>query len=123
MESEEEESVEEERGAEELNEVEEAEEVEGQPGRKRKYTKKSKKANKASARVEQIRKGAHFNFIKLHLLTHVRSHVERYGNVPMFSTDVSELSHREQIKESYRKSKKVDATLQILDNCSQQHAF
>ncbi|RPB07534.1 hypothetical protein P167DRAFT_549664 [Morchella conica CCBAS932] len=51
----------------------------------------------------------------MHLLSHFREHVERFGNIPMFSTDVSELAHRRQIKMAYTASNKVDATAQILD--------
>ncbi|KAH8147002.1 uncharacterized protein LAJ45_08801 [Morchella importuna] len=65
--------------------------------------------------VQEIREGSHFNFIKMHLLSHFREHVERFGNIPMFSTDVSELAHRRQIKMAYTASNKVDATVQILD--------
>src|SRR6266566_336169 len=84
--------------------------------------KKHKKGLEGSAEhrrgledVEEIRKASHFNFIKMHLLTHYREHVELFGNVPMFSTDMSELAHKDQIKDSYRSSNKVDATIQILD--------
>ncbi|RPB06971.1 hypothetical protein P167DRAFT_477823, partial [Morchella conica CCBAS932] len=63
--------------------------------------------------VQEIREGSHFNFIKMHLLSHFREHVERFGNIPMFSTDVSELAHRRQIKIAYTASNKVDATVQI----------
>ena len=41
----------------------------------------------------------------------------------MFSTDISELAHKAQIKESYRRSNKNNAATQILDNYSRIHAF
>ncbi|KAI5849422.1 hypothetical protein DFP73DRAFT_591677 [Morchella snyderi] len=50
--------------------------------------------------LEEIRKGSHFNFIKMHLLSHFRDHVERFGNIPMFSTDVRDLVHKQQIKKA-----------------------
>src|SRR5258706_8418696 len=59
----------------------------------------------------------------MHLLTHFRQHVERFGNIPMFSTDISELAHKQQIKDSYKASNKVDATLQILDIYARRQAF
>lgn len=73
--------------------------------------------------LEEIRKGSHFNFIKMHLLSHFRDHVERFGNIPMFSTDVSELAHKQQIKKAYAASNKVDATVQILDFHSRRMAM
>ncbi|RPB06929.1 hypothetical protein P167DRAFT_476763, partial [Morchella conica CCBAS932] len=49
---------------------------------------------------------SHFNFIKLHVLTHYREHVERFGSIPQYSTDISELAHVRQVKEAYRASNK-----------------
>ncbi|KAL0630419.1 hypothetical protein Q9L58_010734, partial [Maublancomyces gigas] len=73
--------------------------------------------------IEEIREASHFNFIKMHLLTHFRQHVERFGNIPMFSTDFSQLAHKEHIKESYKSSNKVDAALQNLDISTRRQAF
>jgi Plavaka transposase len=67
--------------------------------------------------------GAHFNFIKMHLLTHFRTHVERFGSIPMYSTEFGESAHRDQIKDGYRRSNKNNATKQILDRYDQQHAI
>ena len=78
---------------------------------------------RASARVEEASKRAHFNFIKMHLLQHFRSHVQRYGSIPIFSTDVSELAHKVQIKEAYRRSNRNNAILQILDNYNRVHTL
>ncbi|RPB06759.1 hypothetical protein P167DRAFT_477501, partial [Morchella conica CCBAS932] len=58
-------------------------------------------------------RASHFNFIKLHVLTHHREHVERFGSIPQYSTDISELAHLRQIKEAYGASNKVDAATQI----------
>ncbi|KAH0611279.1 uncharacterized protein H6S33_010544 [Morchella sextelata] len=65
--------------------------------------------------IREIRERSHFNFIKLHVLMHYREHVERFGSIPQYSTDVSELAHVRQVKEAYRASNKVDAATQILD--------
>ncbi|KAH8144570.1 uncharacterized protein LAJ45_11404 [Morchella importuna] len=46
---------------------------------------------------------------------HYREHVERFGSIPQYSTDVSELAHVRQVKEAYRVSNKADAAIQILD--------
>ena len=59
---------------------------------------------------------------KLHLLVHYCSHVQRFGNIPMYSTDVGELAHKVQIKEGYRRSNKNDAARQILFYYDRIHA-
>ena len=59
----------------------------------------------------------------MHLLLHFQSHVRRYGSIPIFSTDVSELAHKAQIKESYRRSNRNNAMLQILDNYNRVHTL
>ncbi|KAH8153123.1 uncharacterized protein LAJ45_02710 [Morchella importuna] len=67
--------------------------------------------------LQEIREESHFNFIKMHLLSHFREYVEGFGNIPMpvFSIDVSELAHRQQTKIAYADSNKVNAMIQILD--------
>ena len=59
----------------------------------------------------------------MHLLQHFRSHVQRYGSIPIFLTDVSELAHKVQIKEAYRCSNRNNAILQILDNYNRVHTL
>ena len=73
-------------------------------------------------REDILRSQSHFNFIKLHLLVHYCSHVRRFGNIPMYSTDVGELAHKVQIKEGYRRSNKNDAARQILFYYDRVHA-
>ncbi|KAL0630995.1 hypothetical protein Q9L58_010148 [Maublancomyces gigas] len=73
--------------------------------------------------IEEIREASYFNLIKMHLLTHFWQHVKRFGNIPMFSTDFSELAHKGHIKESYKSSNKVDTALQILDISTRRQAF
>src|SRR5437588_7908292 len=76
-----------------------------------------------AAREDEASERAHFNFIKMHLMEHFGSTVQQFGSIPLFSTDVSELAHKTQIKESYRQSNKNDTATQILDNYSRVHAF
>src|SRR5437588_6179725 len=76
-----------------------------------------------AAREDEASARAHCNCIKMHLLEHFGSTVQRFGSIPLFSTDISELAHKTQIKESYRRSNKNNAALQILDNYSRVHAF
>ena len=48
---------------------------------------------------EILQNKSHFNFIKLHLLVHYCSHIQKFGNIPMYSTDVGELAQKVRIKE------------------------
>ena len=52
-------------------------------------------------RADLIQRENHFNFIKMHYLSHFVSHVGRFGSIWMNSTKMGELAHTEQIKEGY----------------------
>ena len=90
---------------------------------RRRRLQDANRAHRAGEREDILRSQSHFNFIKLHLLVHYSSHVRRFGNIPMYSTDVGELAHKVQIKEGYRRSNKNDAARQILDNYGRVHAI
>ncbi|KAH0606117.1 uncharacterized protein H6S33_003778 [Morchella sextelata] len=75
----------------------------------------SQSSQRNSEKICEIRERSHFNFIKLHMLSHYRELVERFGSIPQYSTDISELAYIRQIKEAYGASNKVDAATQILD--------
>ncbi len=63
-----------------------------------------------------LRDGAHFNFPKLHMLTHFRSQIERFGCLEMWSTELEESLHQTLVKDPYRRSNKCeDYILQILN--------
>jgi hypothetical protein len=49
------------------------------------------------------------------VLSHYQEHIERFGSIPQYSTDISELANVRQIKEAYGASNKVDVATQILD--------
>ena len=72
-------------------------------------------------REEILRNKSHFDFIMLHLLVHYCSHVRKFGNIPMYSTDVGELAHKVQIKEGYQHLNKNYASRQILPYYSRVH--
>ena len=95
----------------------------GESATKRRRVTAKQQEELAAVRVEEAVERAHFNFIKMHLLEHFGSTVQRFGSIPLFSTDISELAHKTQIKESYRRSNKNNAATQILDNYSRVHAF
>lgn len=92
------------------------------PAAKRRRLLDANRTQRTDERVEIFRNKSHFNFIKMHLLVHYCSHVEKFGNIPMYSTDVGELAHKVQIKEGYRHSNKNDASRQILDYYGRVHA-
>jgi len=59
----------------------------------------------------------------MHYLSHFESHVRRFGSIPIYSTDIGELAHKEQIKEGYRRSNKNEAARQILSHYGRQHVL
>jgi len=52
-------------------------------------------------RIDLIDRKSHFNFIKIHLLSHFSDLIRQFGNIPMYSTDLGELHHEEQIKDRW----------------------
>jgi len=73
--------------------------------------------------MDLIHCGLHFNFIKIHLLSHFSDHIPQFGNIPMYSTEFGELTHKEQIKDRWRRANKNDAVRQIVHSDSRQHAI
>ena len=49
--------------------------------------------------MDLIHAESHFNFVKMHLISHFRDHIYQFGNIPMYSTEYGELAHKEQIKD------------------------
>jgi len=50
-------------------------------------------------RMDMIHGESHFNFIKMHLLSHICDHIRQFGNIPMYSMEIGALAHKTQIKE------------------------
>jgi len=48
-----------------------------------------------------VRGESHFNFIKMHLLSHFCDHIRQFGNIPMNSKEIGELTHKTQIKDGW----------------------
>ena len=92
------------------------------PAAKRRRLLDENRMARADKHLEILRNRSHFNFIKIHLLVHYCSHVRKFGNIPMYSTDVGELAHKVQVKEGYRHSNKNDASRQILHYYGRVHA-
>ena len=49
--------------------------------------------------MDLIHAESHFNFIKMHPISHFRDHIYQFGNIPMYSTEYGELALKEQIKD------------------------
>ena len=56
----------------------------------------------------------HFQFPKMHMLSHASNSIRQMGSPDNVSTDVSELLHRENVKETYRASSRVQYKEQML---------
>ena len=81
------------------------------------------RVERSSGRADLIRPENHFNFIKMHYLTNFASHVRRFGSISMYSTEIGELAHEDQIKDGYSRSNKNDAARQILSQYGRQHGL
>jgi len=78
---------------------------------------------RVNQRADLICRENHFNFIKMHYLSHFSSHVRRFGSISMYSTEIGKLAHKDQIKEGYTRSNKNEAARQILSHYGRQHAL
>ena len=74
-------------------------------------------------RMDLIYSESHFNFIKMHLLIHFADQIRQFGNIPIYSTEYGELSHKEQIKDPWRRSNKHDVARQILQGYGRWHGI
>src|SRR5207302_223574 len=90
---------------------------------KRRRVRDDDRAEEKDRRMDLIHSESHFNFIKMHLLSHFHEHVRQFGNIPMYSTEFGELAHKDQIKDGWRRSNKNDAARQILHIYSRQQAI
>jgi len=81
------------------------------------------RVERSDLRADLIRRENHFNFIKMHYLTHFASPVRRFGSISMYSTEIGELAHKDQIKDGYRRSNKNEGARQILSHYGRQHAL
>lgn len=73
-----------------------------------------------TVRMDTLREHSDFNFIKMHLPQHYKSHVKRLGALPAFSTEVGETSHKFQMKEPYRLTNRQNYERQIIAQYTRQ---
>jgi len=56
-------------------------------------------------------------------LSHLASHVPRFGPIEMYSAEIGELAHKETMKEGYRGPNKNEASCQMLSHYGRWHAL
>ena len=66
---------------------------------------------------------SHFNYPKMHLVTHFHNHVLNFGILPIYSTEIGKSSHRTQIKEGYYYFNRNNNVDQILGYYGRHHAM
>ncbi|KAL0631137.1 hypothetical protein Q9L58_010001, partial [Maublancomyces gigas] len=65
---------------------------------------------------DALRNHGHFNFIKMHLLTYFTWNIRKFGNIPMWSTEIGEASHKDMFKTGYRTFNHIDTNKQIFNH-------
>ena len=71
---------------------------------------------------EILREGAHYNFPKMHLISHYAEQIPKFGVLKQYSMDISECMHKG-FKKAYRPSNKVNTTSQMITNYTRDHTF
>jgi len=80
---------------------ERAQEIRRTSPAKRRRQADQERLHRVNQRADLIRWEIHFKFIKMHDLSHFSSNVRRFGSLSMYSTEIGELAHEDQIKEGY----------------------
>ena len=89
----------------------------------RRWLADQQRVERSDRRADLIQHENHFNFIQMHYRTHFASHVRCFGSISMYSTEIGELAHEDQIKDCYRKANKHEAARQILSHYGRQPAL
>ncbi|RPB18122.1 hypothetical protein L211DRAFT_798313 [Terfezia boudieri ATCC MYA-4762] len=63
-----------------------------------------------------------FNYPNLHLLIHYAEQIIQFGTLLQYSTEITESLHK-LLKDAYKRSNRVDATVQILASHTRDYAF
>jgi len=66
--------------------------------------------------------GVHYNFPKIHLISHFADYKTRYVPLPQYSTEICEASHKP-LKDAYRRSNHINAMPQIIRTYTRAHSF
>ncbi|KAF8435589.1 hypothetical protein BGX38DRAFT_1079930, partial [Terfezia claveryi] len=60
-----------------------------------------------------LKEGLHYNFPKIHLISHYAEQIPKFGTLGQYSTEISETMHKA-FKDAYRRSNRVNAISQIV---------
>jgi len=71
---------------------------------------------------EILREGAHYNFPKIHLISHNGKQIPKFGGLGQFSTEISKSMHKA-FKDAYGRSNKVDSMSQLVTTYTTDHTF
>ncbi|KAF8418320.1 hypothetical protein EV426DRAFT_679831 [Tirmania nivea] len=71
---------------------------------------------------DTLTSGAHYNFPKMHLISHFVDQIAKYGSLPQYSTEICEASHKP-LKDAYRRTNHINALPQILRTYTRAHNF
>jgi len=66
---------------------------------------------------------SHFHFLKMHIRSHFCDHICQFDNIPMYSMEIGELTHKTQIKDGWRQSNKNNAVGYIVYRYGRQYAI
>jgi len=66
--------------------------------------------------MELIHSESNLKFVKMHLISHFRDHIDMFDHIAMYSTEYGELAHMKKIKDGWRRSNKINAARQILSS-------
>jgi len=66
--------------------------------------------------------GAHYNFPKMHLISHFADQITRYGSLPQYSTEICKASHKP-LKDAYCRSNHINAMPQIIRTYTWAYSF
>jgi len=76
---------------------------------KRRRPVDQERVERANHRADLIQRENHFNFIKMHYLSHFAFHVRHLESISMYYTEIGELAHKEHIKDGYYRSNMNEA--------------
>jgi len=71
---------------------------------------------------DMLTTGAHYNFPKMHLISHFAEQISRYGSLPQYSTKICEVVHKP-LKDAYRRSNHINTMPQIIQTYTRMHSF
>ena len=69
-----------------------------------------------------LSQGAHFNFPKMHLISHFAEQIPKDGSLLQYSTEICEASHKA-LKQAYWQTNHINILPQIIDHYTRTHNF